>query len=152
MRVDEASALEETLARLRQRYALHFYLPEGANAADRDAVRVDLSRDARLRYQDAEVHYRRVFLSGNAGERSGPTVVTRAPDPSEAPVANEPATDQRGSSPPKRRRVAVNEDSGDHINTIDSNGDSTAQQPAAPASPPSKGGWPRADGTTSQPH
>jgi hypothetical protein len=118
MPVSDASALEQTLARLRQRYALHFYLPEGASAADRESIRVDLSSDTRLRYPHAEIHYRRVFLSGVSAEEAGPTRVTRAPDPSEAP----PAPEMNSTEPTitsKRRRVAVNEDSGPVVNTVD---------------------------------
>jgi hypothetical protein len=33
MAIDDASAFEETLARIRERYALYFYLPEGRSLA-----------------------------------------------------------------------------------------------------------------------
>jgi len=33
MAVEDASAFEKTLARIRERYALYFYLPEGASRA-----------------------------------------------------------------------------------------------------------------------
>ncbi len=172
MQVDEASALEDTLARLRQRYALHFYLPEGMTAADRQSVRVNLSRDARLRYQDAEVRSRRVFMSGEAGEKSGPTVVARGPAPGER--SSQPATTassanqtqssgtQAGtndSTTPKRRSVAVNEDSGSPVNTVipdETNVDTSqpANRPTSqtPAQTPPKGGWPKANEDTSNPH
>ncbi len=153
MRVDDASALEETLARLRQRYALHFYLPEGVSGTDRQAVRVDLSQEARLRYSDAEVRSRRVYMSGGASERSGPTVVSRQTPGRETTASMSDdtqvqAADESGPTP-KRKRAAVNEDSGDHINTIpdDSTGDSQPAKSATPAPAPgaAKGGWPRSN-------
>jgi VWFA-related protein len=139
MRVDEASSLEDTFARLRQRYALYFYLPEGATAADQQTLRIDLSQEARLRFQEAEIHYRRVYMSsGGSGDRSGP-VVSRVQEPVDTNV--EPASSQDESTP-KRRRVAVNDDSGPRVNTVDPDSDSSDQS-TPPPSPPS-GGWPRA--------
>ncbi len=83
MQVDDASALEDTLARLRQRYALYFYLPEGSTSADQRNVQVDLSNDARRRFQEAEIHYRRVYLSASASqEHSGP-VIKRVQQPAD---------------------------------------------------------------------
>lgn len=171
MQVDEASALEDTLARLRQRYALHFYLPEGMTAADRQSVRVDLSQDARLRYQDAEVRSRRVFMSGGAAEKSAPTVVARGPAPGErssqpATTASSPGQTQSSgtqagtsdSTTPKRRSVAVNEDSGSPVNTVipdetDVDTSQPAKHPASqtPPQPAPKGGWPKANQETSNP-
>lgn len=112
MQVSDASALEDTLTRLRQRYALNFYLPDDARGANNDqSVRVELSQEARLRYLDADIHYRRVFLSGNSGSHAGPTLVSHAPDP--LGTASEPVITPRAedSSAPKRRSTAVNEDS-----------------------------------------
>jgi hypothetical protein len=163
MQVDEASALEDTLARLRQRYALHFYLPEGAQSGDSQSVRVDLSEQAKIRYQSAEVRSRRVFMSGNGGERAGATVVTRT-----RPSAVDTNTDASSSSStiqdespaPKRRRMAVNDSSGPQVNTVSSDGDSSAnsgsqaETPAAPSSsaPATKsGGWPKADPQNNKP-
>lgn len=152
MRVDEASALENTLARLRQRYSLGFYVPDGSS--DHAAVRVDLSQEARLRYLDAEVHSRRVFVSGGgSSERAGPTTVTRA----HAPDTGMDSTSAHDVTPAdettsRRKSAPVNEDSGPHVNTIDTGSDNSSQQPgssptpsAAPAQAPASGGWPRAD-------
>lgn len=147
MQVDEASALQDTLARLRQRYALHFYLPEGSKLGDQSTVQVDLAREARLRYQNAEVRYRRVFILGSgSGDRAGSTVITRSQQPTE--TRNEPITPVDQSSP-KRRRVAVDEDLGPHVNTVDHDGGSSQQtSPSAEQTDkqaPRSGGWPRVD-------
>jgi VWFA-related protein len=151
MQVDEASALEDTLARLRQRYALYFYLPEASKGADPGSVKVDLSQEARLRYMDAEIHYRRVHMSGTGGgERPEPTVVTRAHQAVDTTSEPSPSQDQ---TTPKHRSVAVNEDSEPRVNTIDVGADGSTQggtpQPAAKTPPPTTqapatGGWPRA--------
>jgi hypothetical protein len=58
MAVDNVSAFENTLARIRERYALFFYLPEGARSRDQRSVEVELSDNARRRYPGAEVRYR----------------------------------------------------------------------------------------------
>jgi hypothetical protein len=171
MHVDEASALEDTLARLRQRYALYFYMPEGSRQTGQGTVKVDLSQEAKLRYQDAEIHYRRVYMSGSGSdERPGPMVVTRAQQPVDTPSQDQNTLDPSTS---KRRSVAVNEDSEPRVNTIDVDSDTSNQEgtrspaqpaqtpqrstqtakPSAPTSPPPdqapKGGWPRATQKTS---
>lgn len=65
MAVDQASAFEQTLARIRERYALYFYLPDGAQPAEASSVEVELSAAARRRYPHAEVRYRRSYLAQN---------------------------------------------------------------------------------------
>lgn len=152
MRVEEASALQDTLMRLRQRYALYFYLPEGP-ATSHETVEVDLAQEARLRYRDAEIRYRRVYMSGNAaGERSGPAGVTRASD---APIAEPSLPSEQPSSKPGRR-AAVNDNSGPVVNTVTPDSDDASQQqtqapksqpaqPPAPATPVPQSGWPRAN-------
>jgi hypothetical protein len=160
MQVDEASALEDTLARLRQRYALHFYWPEGSTS-DQRTVQVDLSQEARIRYRGAEVRYRRVYiLGGGAADRTGPTV-TRTQEPSGSGVGPPASagTQDIGSQPqPGKRRVAVDEDAGPRVNTVDNDPGGSSQPASPPASQPTQpspqdapaqaqpqqhGGWPR---------
>ena len=43
MPVDDAYALENTLARIRQRYALHFNLPQGVRSGEERNIEVSLS-------------------------------------------------------------------------------------------------------------
>ena len=50
MAVDQASAFEQTLARIRERYALYFYLPEGMQPGEERSVEVVLTDAARRRY------------------------------------------------------------------------------------------------------
>jgi VWFA-related protein len=146
IQVEAASALDDTLARLRQRYALYFYIPEGAKPSGQESVQVDLSREARLRYRDAETRSRRVYImAGDSG--SEPAVVTRRQEPSSTSVDAAPSDDQ---ATPKRRKVAVNDDAGPRVNTVDTSGGSSQQaspvssgQPAVQA--PQRGAWPRAN-------
>jgi len=112
MSVNDASALEETLERLRQRYTLYFNLPEGVAPGQERNITVDLAPETRRRFQDAEVRYRRAFQSGNNGGRDdAPVRVTRGPIDSGARTPASPASSaETDSSAPHRRRVAVNED------------------------------------------
>jgi VWFA-related protein len=65
MAVDQAAAFEQTLERIRERYALYFYLPEGMRPNEEHSVEVMLTDAARRRYPGAEVRYRRSYLSPN---------------------------------------------------------------------------------------
>jgi VWFA-related protein len=109
MSVNDASALEDTLARLRQRYTLYFNLPEGVQPGQQSNIVVDLTTDARHRYSDAEVRYRRTSMSGNGDRDSAPMKVTRAPADNGYSTPSASSTDP-DAPPVHRRRVAVNED------------------------------------------
>src|SRR5579864_2358673 len=150
MSVDDASALETTLSRLRQRYALYFNLPAGVRAGEERAIEVSLADSALRRYGDAEVRYRRVYLAQN-GSSPEPTSITRAPV--SAPSSVDP------DAPVIRRRPAINDD-GPHQGPLDvgdrSTAAATAEAQPAPAAKPrpadnatvddgaSQGGWRRA--------
>uniref|UniRef100_Q029H1 von Willebrand factor, type A n=1 Tax=Solibacter usitatus (strain Ellin6076) TaxID=234267 RepID=Q029H1_SOLUE len=76
MAVDQASAFQRTLARIRERYALYFYLPAGMQAGEERSVEVLLTDAARRRYPRAEVRYRRSYLAPNGSndrEKARPT-------------------------------------------------------------------------------
>lgn len=125
LRVDEASAFEWTLARIRQRYALHYHLPEGAGQASGRSIEVELAGAARSRYPGAEVRYRRVNVAGG-GE---PIMISRAPD--RTTVSDRAPAADRTPSSGRRRGV-----------------DETRRGPGPAASdlppdPPSEGGWRR---------
>ena len=147
MSVNDASALEQTLMRLRQRYALFFSLPDGVVPGQERNITVDLAPDARRRYPDAEVHYRRAYMSQDRDRNSSaPVHVTRAP--SDVIYSNPPASDPSSDTPsPRRRRVAVNED-GSPITTTSSDDPPASPQPPSSgnSTPPSQpsGGWPKA--------
>ena len=130
--VDDASALENTLSRIRQRYALHFHLPEGVKPGQERNIAVELAAAASSRYPGAEVRYRRVYLTPDASV------------PAEA--GSPPAQIRQG--PAARRRPAVNEPLGPpgadlSVGTASPAAPTPAPPPAA-APAPSQGGWPRA--------
>jgi VWFA-related protein len=85
MKVEDASAFENTLARIRERYALHFYLPEGVNPGDERSIEVELSDAARQRYPGAEVHYRRSYLTPNGSHDADDNRPVRVSLPASSP-------------------------------------------------------------------
>jgi VWFA-related protein len=111
MSVNDASALEDTLARLRQRYTLYFNLPEGARPGGESNIVVDLAPEARHRYSDAEIRYRRTSLlsNGSGNGDPAPTKITRAPADNGYSTPSASATDPDAPAV-HHRRVAVNED------------------------------------------
>ena len=108
MSVNDASALEETLSRIRQRYALYFNLPDGVKPGEERNIEVGLTPAAQARFHDAEVRYRRVYLTPGSG--SSPTMVTRAPRDRGYSAPTPIETSDTETTPVKRRRVPVNED------------------------------------------
>jgi hypothetical protein len=133
MPVDDSSALESTLARIRQRYALHFHLPAGVKPGQERDVEVELADAARRRYPGAEVRYRRVYIT--------PTAVAGASQGTSEPavVAAEPAAES--GSPGLKRRPAVNGPvvGGPSIGT----GGTVAPAPETQDDSASHGGWRR---------
>lgn len=110
MSVNDASALEETLERLRLRYTLYFNLPEGVQPGEERNISVELAPEARRRFADAEVRYRRAFQSGNNGHEDTLPHITRAPSDSSSQTRTSSASADSDSTTSHRRRVAVNED------------------------------------------
>jgi hypothetical protein len=106
MSLSDASALENTLDRLRQRYLLHFYMPEDSLAKTQHSIRVDLATDARILNPEADIRSRRVFIGGSK-ETMGQTVVTHQTEISDPIPGDDGAAN---TTPSKHKRVAVNED------------------------------------------
>ena len=136
MPVDDASALETTLARIRQRYALHFNLPEGVTPGQERRIEVELADAARRRYPDADVRFRRVYLAPGASDSGSataePAVVTRRP------LETVGGTTGADDTPPRlRRRPAVDEPNGPQV----VNPSVAPDNPAA--AEPRGGGWRR---------
>ena len=159
MPVDDASALETTLERIRQRYALHFNVPPDARAGEQRNIEVALADSIRRRYPDAEVRYRRVYFAPTGG---GGTTVAATQAPADAasgtPAQHAPEDTER---PVQRRRPAVSSD-GPRTGPIDRDADANDQPAAASARPrlsrhvdepssqagpiePQCGGWHRVD-------
>jgi hypothetical protein len=164
MPISDASAFEDTLERLRQRYALHFYWPEGASDPERRTVVVSLAHSTGTRYAGSEVRYRRSYVSKDNSRHAGGLIeVSREADPTDPEGArtNRPtlsSAGNRGNDPipdqtPTRRRVAVNERSSPVVNAVDIEPDNRpsqtgpTQSSTATDTPPSvkRSGWPRVD-------
>jgi VWFA-related protein len=136
MPVDDAYAFRDTLARLRQRYALHFYLPAGVKPGEERAIEVQLADAARRRNPDAEVRFRRTYLApgDSRGAATEPVTVTQGP----APQSSDP------DAPRLHRRPAVNQ-----VPDVDrtENPTLTATPPAGPppaadpSTAPNRGSW-----------
>jgi hypothetical protein len=103
--VDDASALETTLSRLRQRYSLYFQLPAGARRGQQRDVEVSLADAALRRYSYADLRYRRTYIAPSDGPGLGPD---DAREPGSVSGTRRPSiisrdVDQDDSSGPKRR-------------------------------------------------
>jgi VWFA-related protein len=131
--VDDASALETTLARIRQRYALHFHLPEGAKPGQERTIEVELAEAARRRYPDAELRFRRGYLT--SGTTSGTTAVA-APSPQETITITPNAA--------SKRKAAISEPDGPRGPNPNIGESNRTTDPPAQSSPPPAPGWRRA--------
>jgi VWFA-related protein len=137
--VDDASALETTLDRIRQRYALHFHAPEGAKAGQERRIEVALADSARRRYPEAEVRYRQVYMSSSdsGSLTAGPTMVTRSQPGTAGGSTGEPASEP--DRPVFKRRPAISEPDGRGASPSvgEANPAPAQAQPAQPEAPPS---------------
>ncbi|MFL6446827.1 MAG: VWA domain-containing protein [Bryobacteraceae bacterium] len=169
MPISDASSFQDTLERLRQRYALHFYWPAGSSDPERRTVVVSLAHSTGARYVGSEVRYRRAYVANGLERRTGGLMeVSREADPTDGEGARptQPAlsaerrsdgnttSDTAPPPSPARHRVAVNERSGPLVNAVDD--DQSGRTPGSPnattapatqpsPTPPKGAGWPRAD-------
>jgi hypothetical protein len=119
MTVDNVSALQDTLERIRQSYALYFNAPEGVKQGEKRNVQIALMGTATRRYQNAELRYRPSYVVSEGSTTSGPstssddtpTVTRRNPGTNDGVFDRTPAqTDDSVQDAPKpKRRVAVDE-------------------------------------------
>jgi hypothetical protein len=109
--INDATSVETTFERIRRRYAIYFYLPDGMGTEH--PLELDLANAARRIHPDASLQYRQVAL---AKDGARPGLITRVPahPPSSRPdpelVATEPADDS--STAPARRRRGVSDSTG----------------------------------------
>jgi VWFA-related protein len=155
MSVDQASAFEDTLQRIRQRYALHFLLPEGARSGQSRNVEIQLSSAGMRRYPDSELRYRHSYRPTSS------STSTPVDAPEETTISKSaPASDGQSSEPRptlSRRRPAVNDTGsgprGPNPAVGAGWGDSkpaseqAAPEPASAKPAPAAGGWRSATAT-----
>ncbi|WP_321469890.1 VWA domain-containing protein [uncultured Paludibaculum sp.] len=107
MNIDDASAFETTLARIRQRYALYFQLPAGTRAGEEHSVQISLADSVRSRYPGADVRYR--------GNYHAPVDMAPATGADTTVVSQSQTSPDGGSAPEParpRRRVVLDDSSG----------------------------------------
>lgn len=108
MDVNDASALEAALEKIRQSYAL-FFNGEGSGVRE---VEVSLTAQAQQRYPGAEVNYRRNYQTSDSSNAPMPTTTSRRPSaPSSADDEPEPETPKADAPKVTKRRPAVDEPS-----------------------------------------
>lgn len=145
MNVDQASALEDTLVRLRQRYALHFNLPDGVREGQERDLQITLASAVRNRYPDADLRYRHTYVARESNS-SSPAEVTRDSQPAPAspearPAGNVPVDEDNGPAPIRRRRVSDPGSGATAGPMIDRDPNAAASAPSSPQPP--AGGWPK---------
>ena len=131
--VDDAYALETTLARIRQRYALHFLVPADARSGQERRIEVALADTARRRYSDADLRFRRTYFAPSG--LPAPSNVSAAAAATENPPAAEaadPVVVTPTPNPGLKRRPAISEPDGPR-GPNPSVGDTTSGTPARPA-------------------
>lgn len=106
MPVDDASALETTLERIRQRYALHFNVPPDVKAGEQRNIEVALADNIRRRYPDADVRYRRVYFAPTGG--GGTAVAAQVPGDTTGSAPAQTTVDTE--RPVQKRRAGVTSD------------------------------------------
>lgn len=147
--VDHASALQDTLDGLRQRYSLYFSVPPGAQAGEQRRLAVDLSSDAARRIPGAQLNFRDDYRApgGTPPPESPETVTVTQSAPESSPT--EPA-----QSGPRLKRRPMGESYGSHGPNPDVGAGQAASAPAAspaPAPAPEQtGGWRRATAADKQ--
>jgi hypothetical protein len=139
MPVDSAAALETTVARLRQRYALYFNLPPGARQGQQRRIHVALAGNGATRYPGAELRYRQNYLSP-ASNDSDPNVTVISEAKPEVPAA----ADERPTII-RRRPVGDGTGGGRGPNPQVGAAEDAAPPPAPAPAASSAGGWRKAE-------
>ena len=134
MPLRDSYALQDTLARIRQRYAVYFSLPPGVRAGEERDIQLYLADAALRSYPGADLHYRRAYFA--------PYSTTQASPGSAAPTVTPDEPDR-----PHLRRRGVSQD-GPHEGPLDA--PVTSSPPPAPAPPSPQpasadGPWRKAD-------
>ena len=110
--VNNAGAVETTFERIRRRYAVYFYLPDGMEIGR--GMELDLTEAARRKHPDAALQYRQVAL---AKDGARPGLITRVPAHPPSGRDPEPAKAQSSDTSPAspHRRPGVNDSTGPQV-------------------------------------
>jgi VWFA-related protein len=109
LNVNDSGAVETTFERIRRRYAIYFYQPEGMEIGR--GMELDLTETARRMHPDAALQYRQVAL---AKDGARPGLITRVPahPPSGRDPEPAPGESSDASLAPLRRRPGVSDSTG----------------------------------------
>ena len=153
MNIEDAGAFEETLARIRQRYALYFNLPPGVQQGEERHIEVRLTAAAQRRHPSTDLQYRRVYVSsgsspapvegatesatGSAAPQEDPPaeVITRRPEYRRDPGASADPQPPPETAPRTERRLPPAQQER-KVEILRPDPAEAAKQPA-----PKKGGW-----------
>lgn len=140
MQADDAAALQTTLDRIRQRYALYFQLPAGVREGDQRSVSLALNDAIARRYPDAELRYRRSYraTASSEGEDTNPVSapsVSEAREPRPGTVPSRPAPGEDRASDPANAPNAPKRGGWRRVDQADPNSPGWRRPEAAPASP-----------------
>jgi hypothetical protein len=110
--VNDAAAVETTFERIRRRYAIYFYPPDGMEIGH--GMELDLTEAARQKHPDATLQYRQVAL---AKDGARPGLITRVP--AHPPSGRVPEAAKAESSDvslsPAHRRLGVSDSTGPQV-------------------------------------
>jgi VWFA-related protein len=112
LHVNDAAAVETTFERIRRRYALYFYPPDGMEIGH--GLELDLTDTARQEHPDATLQYRQVAL---AKDGTKPGLITRVPAHPPSGRGPEPvkAESSEASPGPAHRRLGVSDSTGPQV-------------------------------------
>ena len=136
--VNDAYALQDTIERIRQSYAIYFAAPPGVRAGEERQIDLELADAAYRRYPGGQVHYRRTYYAqgstpGGGVSSSEPTVVSRSAGASSQDDPDRPHLQRRpgvSQVPDRSRQGPLGGDSTTNAAAA------PAQQAAPPAQPP----------------
>ena len=140
--VNDAYALQETIERLRQSYAIYFAPPAGVRAGEERQIDLELSDAAYRRYAGGQVHYRRAYFAQSStpaggAQNSDPAVVSRSDRQSSQDDPDRPRLQRRPgvSQVPDRS----------HEGPLGADSATDAAPAARQAAPPREDVWRKAD-------
>jgi hypothetical protein len=112
--VNDGSAVQSILERIRQRYTVYFHLPEDMDP--KGGLQLDLTDAARRRHPDASLQYRQIGLATDSGR---PGLISRvAAHPPTGDDSASAQTDSASTDSPAtpHRRPGVSDSSGTQVN------------------------------------
>lgn len=112
--VNDGSAVQSILERIRQRYTVYFHLPEDMDA--KRGLQLDLTDAARRRHPDATLQYRQIGLATDSGRPGLISRVAAHPPTGDDGASAQTDSANADSSVTPHRRPGVSDSSGTQVN------------------------------------